>query len=212
MNLTWEVREGLVKHHTSYDHPGRRKGFAAQILLARSAGRQLADEITYYSHDLDDGLDSGLLSEKQLNRDVRIWRQAARTVEKEYGELPDECRRYFIIRCIIDMQVRDVVETTERQILKAGVRPARTTCGGNRDALVQYSPARRELNLELRRYLYKNLYYNPGGARAQPARRADAGGFVPAFSEASRTRSASRPANAPAKSAGIAPSAIISPA
>ena len=48
--------------------------------------------------------------EKQLKRDVRLWRQATRTVESEYGELPDECRRYFIIRCIIDLQVKDVVD------------------------------------------------------------------------------------------------------
>jgi len=66
----------------------------------------LADEITYYSHDLDDGLDSALLSEKQLNGQVRLWRQAARMVEREYGRLPDECRRSFIIRCILNLQVR----------------------------------------------------------------------------------------------------------
>jgi dGTPase len=101
-----------------------------------------------------------LLSEKLLNRDVRIWRQAARTVEKEYGKLPDECRRYFIIRCIIDMQVRDVVETTEARILQAGVTSA-DDVRLQAKPLVQYSPVRRELNLELRDYLYKNLYYNP---------------------------------------------------
>ena len=44
-----------------------------------------------------------------LKRDVRVWRQATRAVEREYGCLPDECRRYFIIRCIIDLQVKDVV-------------------------------------------------------------------------------------------------------
>ena len=42
-------------------------------------------------------------------------------MEREYGRLPDECRRYFIIRCIIDLQVRDVVTTTEKLIRQAGV-------------------------------------------------------------------------------------------
>jgi len=120
----------------------------------------VADEISYYSHDLDDGLDSGLLSEKQLNRDVRIWQQASRTVSREYGRLPDECRRYFIIRCIIDLQVRDVVETTEKRISAANVTSA-DDVRRHPVSLVQYSPARRALNIELRRYLYKNLYYNP---------------------------------------------------
>ncbi len=160
LNLSWEVREGLIKHYTSYDHPSKRKGFDAKSSSLEAQVANLSDEITYYSHDLDDGLDSGLLSEKELSRKVRIWRQASRTVVKEYGALPDECRRYFIIRCIIDMQVRDVVETTERRILVAGVQSADDVRLQSR-SLVQYSPARRDLNLELRDYLYQNLYYNP---------------------------------------------------
>jgi dGTPase len=169
LNLTWEVREGLVKHYTAYDHPGRRKGFAAKNSSLEAQIANLADEITYYSHDLDDGLDSGLLSEANLRRDVRLWKQAALVVKKEYGSLPDESRRYFIIRTLIDLQIHDVVETSERLICAAGVQSAddvRRFPG----ALVQYSPERRELNLELRDYLYNNLYYNP--VLHQPNRRA----------------------------------------
>src|SRR5258706_208867 len=160
LNLTWEVREGLAKHHTSYDHPGQRKGFEAKSSSLEAQVANLADEVTYYSHDLDDGLDSGLLSEKKLNREVRIWRQAARTVEDEYGQLPDECRWYFIIRCITDLQVKDVVTTTEALVKAAGVTSA-DEVRLQPKSLVQYSPERRKLNLELRAFLYKNLYYNP---------------------------------------------------
>jgi len=160
LNLSWEVREGLVKHYTAYDHPSKRKDFDAKSSSLEAQVANLADEITYYSHDLDDGLDSGLLSEKQLCKDVRIWNQATRTVVKEYGALPDECRRYFIIRCIIDMQVKDVVETTEKHILRTGVQSADDVRLQSKP-LVQYSPVRRELNLELRKYLYDNLYFNP---------------------------------------------------
>src|SRR5438093_8811992 len=98
LNLTWEVREGLAKHETIYDHPGNRRGFEARSASLEAQVANLADEITYYSHDLDDGLDSELLSEKQLKANVRIWSQAARRVKNEHGNLPDECRRYFIIR------------------------------------------------------------------------------------------------------------------
>ena len=160
LNLTWEVREGLAKHETSYDHPGNRHGFEAKSASLEAQVANLSDEITYYSHDLDDGLDSGLLSEKQLGRHVRIWRHSARTVEEQYGELPEECRRYFIIRCIIDGQVRDVVATTEQRIMGSRVGSADDV---RRQAkpLVRYSSKRRELNGELRGYLYQNLYYNP---------------------------------------------------
>ncbi len=160
LNLSWEVREGLVKHHTAWDHPGRRKGFAAKNSSLEAQVANLADEITYYSHDLDDGLDSGLLSEKKLCREVRIWAQAARPVKKEHGNLPDECRRYYIIRTIIDQQIRDVVENSERLIEAAGVYSA-DDVRLRPKKLVQYSPERRALNRELRRYLYRNLYYNP---------------------------------------------------
>src|SRR5229473_2128625 len=98
LNLTWEVREGLVKHYTAYDHPSKRRGFEAKSSSLEAQIANLADEITYYSHDLDDGLDSGLLSEDKLRKDVRLWRDARRTVERQCGKLPDECRRYFIIR------------------------------------------------------------------------------------------------------------------
>src|SRR6201996_9132195 len=154
LNLTWEAREGLIKHYTSYDHPSKRKGFDAKSSSLEAQVANLADELTYYSHDLDDGLDSGLLSEKQLRSKVRIWREATRTVTKAYGDLPDECRRYFIIRCIIDMQVKDVVETTERLIAKSGVKSADDVRKLSHP-LVQYSPERRDLNLELRKYLYQ---------------------------------------------------------
>ena len=160
LNLTWEVREGLVKHYTAYDHPSKQRGFDARSSSLEAQVANLADEITYYSHDLDDGLDSGLLSEKQLEQEVRIWREAARTVARDHRRLPEETRRYFIIRCIIDLQVKDVVTTTESLIRKTGV------CSANEvrlqpKPLVRYSRERRALNLELRRFLYKNLYYNP---------------------------------------------------
>jgi len=160
LNLSWEVREGLAKHQTAYDHPDKRKGFTAKNSSLEAQIANLADEITYYSHDLDDGLDSGLLSETHLAKNVRVWAQAARTVKKEHGQLPDECRRYFTIRTIIDLQIRDVVENSERIIQKAAVQSADDVRRFAKP-LIQYSPERRKLNLELRNYLYKNLYYNP---------------------------------------------------
>ncbi|MEO8429835.1 MAG: deoxyguanosinetriphosphate triphosphohydrolase [Verrucomicrobiota bacterium] len=160
LNLTWEVREGLLKHHTSYDHPKRREGLNAKSSSLEAQVANLADEITYYSHDLDDGLDSALLSENDLNREIRIWRLAARQVKAEFGDLPDECRRYFIIRCIIDGQVKDVVHTTEKRICLAGVESA-DDVRRQPKPLAQYSRERRAMNSELRKYLYANLYFNP---------------------------------------------------
>ena len=160
LNLSWEVREGLAKHFTSYDQPEKRKDFKARSPSLEAQVANLADEITYYSHDLDDGLSARLLSENRLHRDVEVWRQAALRVKKEFGSLPDESRRYYIIRCIIDDQVKDVVETSEKAIKAADVQTADEVRLQPRP-LIRYSPKRRVLNLELRKYLYRNLYYNP---------------------------------------------------
>lgn len=160
LNLTWEVCEGLAKHETAYDRPGKRAEFEAKSPSLEAQVANLADEITYYSHDLDDGLDSGLLSESQLRKNVALWRYAAKQVEKEYGSPHAESRRYFIIRCIIDLQVKDVVTSTEKRIKRTRVGSANDVRRQPR-ALVQYSPVRRRQNVELRKYLYNNLYFNP---------------------------------------------------
>ena len=150
LNLSWEVREGLMKH----------EGLKSKCSSLEAQVANLADEIAYYSHDLDDGLDSGLLSEKNLRRDVALWSRADKQIRREQGAQPDECRRYFIIRCLIDSAVKDVVETTEAAIAKTGVKTADDARAQPRP-LVQYSAERRKLNVELRKYLYQNLYYNP---------------------------------------------------
>ena len=159
LNLSWEVLEGLAKHQTAFDRPGVKKGFIANNPSLEAQIANLADEITYYSHDLDDGLDSGLLSEKELCKHVRLWAHATQIVKKEFGTLADESRRYFTIRTIIDLQIADVLATSERLIASAKVESADEVRRFGKP-LIQYSPERRTLNRELRRYLYKNLYFN----------------------------------------------------
>lgn len=160
LNLSWEVREGLGKHLTSFDHPNldgiEDKG--SPSLEAQVAN--LADEITYYTHDVDDGLTARLFTEERLRKEVKIWAQAAQNVAAEFGDLPDESRRYFIIRCMIDLEVKDVVHRTEENLRAAKIETADQARAQGSD-LVQYSQTLAGLNTELRDYLYKHLYFNP---------------------------------------------------
>lgn len=160
LNLTWEVREGLYKHRAGDRELRRRLGFAPRQPSLEAQVADLADEIAYYSHDLDDGLEAGLLSEARLEREVRVWRQVARQVRREHGALPDECRRFFVVRCLIEDQVRDVVQQTLQRIEASGVDSA-DAVRRQRQRLVGYSQERRASNLELRAYLYQHLYYSP---------------------------------------------------
>ena len=160
LNLTWETREGLAKHYqfSGGTGSGSTQTFNRPSLEAQVAN--LADEIAYYSHDLDDGLDSGLIREPHLNGHVELWHLSSERVQRQYGDLKNESRRYFIIRCIIDDMVKDVVHTTERRIQDSGVNHVHDV-RNHAEKLVDYSTERKRWNAELREYLYRNLYYNP---------------------------------------------------
>jgi len=160
LNLTWETREGLAKHQTPFDQPGLPNGAPHNSPSLEAQVANLADELTYCSHDLDDGLEAGLLSEKKLIREVKLFSESARAVKQQHPALSDDTRRHFIIRCLIDRQVRDVVQTTEAAILASGVRTADDVRLQPRP-LVEHSPRRRQWNLELRKFLLRDLYSNP---------------------------------------------------
>jgi dGTPase len=154
LNLSWEVREGLLKHQRNSTFPeARNPSLEAQVA-------NLADEIAYYSHDLDDGLEADLLDERALTVEVRVWRLAHECVRATYGNLSDECRRYYTIRCIIDDEVRDVIFTSEMAIKNGAIHTA-DDARRHEARLIQYSAERRKLNLELRKYLYNQFYFHP---------------------------------------------------
>ena len=169
LNLSWEVREGLVKHFTGYDRPAGRAEFTSKSPSLEAQVANVADEIAYYSHDLDDGLEAGLLQEQSLARGSAIWAAAAKSVKRQCGAMPEETQRSFTIRCLIDQQVKDVVRTSEKRIRTAKVRTA-DEVRRHPESLIGYSSSRRDSNLELRAFLYRNLYLNPKVQR--PNRRA----------------------------------------
>ena len=158
LNLTFEVREGLQKHQAFYDPPaaGEEK-YGCPSLEAQIAN--LADEITYYSHDLDDAVDFEILSSAQLE-ETAVWRRSHESVTARYPEVREPELHKLIIGDIIDAQVRDVVTTSADAIAAAGVQSADEV---RRQSLplICYSEALLEANRELRRFLYKNVYYHP---------------------------------------------------
>jgi len=152
------VREGLRKHDESYDSPvaGEAK-YNRPSLEAQIA--DLADEITYYSHDLDDAIDFEILKTEQLE-DVAIWRRSHESVSARYPDVHEPELHKLIIGAIIDAQVRDVVTTSAAAIAKSGVRSA-DEVRRQEASLICYSDERKAANQELRRFLYKNVYYHP---------------------------------------------------
>jgi dGTPase len=148
LNLTYEVREGLQKHRKRETRPT----LEAQIA-------DIADEITYYSHDLDDAVDFEILSAEQLE-EVEVWRQSHANVLQRYPNAREPELHKLIIRDIIDEQVRDVVTCSASTVASAGVGSADEVRTQAR-SLIRYSEARARANHELRRFLYQNVYYHP---------------------------------------------------
>jgi len=158
LNLTFEVREGLRKHQAFYDPPTpEEEKYCCPSLEAQIAN--LADEITYYSHDLDDAVDFEILSAPQLEEDA-VWQRSHRAVLGRYPKAREPELHKFIIRDIIDVEVQDVVTTSALSIVDVGVQSA-DEVRKQQAPLIRYSDSLLEANRELRRFLYENVYYHP---------------------------------------------------
>src|SRR5436190_4747000 len=175
LNLTFEVREGLQKHRAFYDPPEvaavprlregngtlatflTLEGYRCPSLEAQIAN--LADEITYYSHDLDDAVDFEILSAAQLEENA-VWQLSHRAVIARYPGAREPELHKLIIRDIIDVQVRDVIMTSAQTIRAANPGSA-DEVRRQPGPLIRYSEELLEANGELRRFLYQNVYYHP---------------------------------------------------
>ena len=158
LNLTFEVREGLRKHERPYKFPTPGKEeYDCPSLEAQVA--DLADEITYYSHDLDDALDFEVLAPAQLEEN-EVWRIGHHAVLRRYTGVREPELHKLIIREIIDHEVHDLVASSAEAIAKSGVQGAddvrRKTA-----PLIRYSDKLAEANRALRKFLYQNVYYHP---------------------------------------------------
>jgi dGTPase len=112
LNLTYEVREGIVKHSTSYDRPrsGAFNPDEAPLLEAQIV--DFADEIAYNTHDIDDGLQSGLLTPEDLEG-VDLWERNFREVCRAYPNSPFSIQRYQTVRRVMNHLVTDLVASVQ---------------------------------------------------------------------------------------------------
>jgi dGTPase len=120
LNLTWELREGMVKHETEYDiadaadyEPEKRGHLEAQIA-------NVADELAYTAHDLDDGLRSGLVRPEQLEG-LELWSRLTDLTGWRGGTL-DDPTRHHIIRELIGLEVTNLIQVAEAEISGADVQ------------------------------------------------------------------------------------------
>ncbi len=171
LNLTWEVREGFLKHSTRYDNgyknltPQGSKKYGRLILDEFCNQEQptleaqvvnIADEIAYDSHDLDDGITSGLIAISSL-RKLELWKEAEKRVKKHYSSMSTKLRKHQIIRFLIDMDVKDLIRNSLKNLEPIhSVEDVRMAT----KRLIDFSPAMQRRRKPLRDFLYQNLYHH----------------------------------------------------
>jgi dGTPase len=159
LNLSWEAREGIIKHSSDYDlpngsgyeeyQPDLRPTLEAQII-------DLADEIAYNNHDIDDGLKARYLKPEDLIK-VDLWADTYARVKEKYPSLPEDRQILQTISHLIGHLIMDLVDQTGVNILEAGIS-TQEVVRTHPVNLVKFSSETAERNRELKRFLYKNLY------------------------------------------------------
>lgn len=157
LNLTWETREGIVKHTTQYDKakippeldPDLMPTLEAQIV-------DIADEIAYDNHDLDDGLASGLIREKMLDS-IPLWQKTKNEIEREHPGIDNPVKRYQIIRKLISLLVDDAYRETLKKLNTRNIKTQEDVRNSN-TRLVDFSDNLKDERAPLRKFLQKELY------------------------------------------------------
>jgi len=155
LNLTWEVREGIVKHESEYDtsdasdyNPDLRGNLEAQICNA-------ADELAYTAHDLDDGLRSGMITPAMLEG-ITLWEILVESVGWRSTPL-DDLARHRLIRRLIGLEVSDLVEATDQRLRESGVHSPEELQRLPYN-VIGYSEDMVRRNRQVKDFLYANMY------------------------------------------------------
>ena len=155
LNLSWEAREGIVKHETEYDisdasdfNPELRGHLEAQIA-------NVADEIAYTAHDLDDGLRSGMITPLMLSG-ITLWEILVESVGWN-GDHLDELNRHRLIRRLIGMTVTDLISATSQRLQDNRVNSVEDVQRLDFN-IIGLSEDMHRRNRQLKDFLYNNLY------------------------------------------------------
>jgi len=159
LNLTWEVREGIIKHTTIYDTPeidsfdlNKNASLETQVVNA-------SDEIAYNNHDLDDGITSGLISMEEIDK-IELWKSAYMKVERRYPELNKKIKKSLIIRELINMYVSDLLNETEKNLKRYKIKSPEDARNIDQK-IVSNSASFNRKKEQISNFLFDNLYNHP---------------------------------------------------
>lgn len=157
LNLSWEVREGIAKHSSAFDHKAQIKEFNPhEMPTLETQVVDIADEIAYDNHDLDDGITSGLIKEDDL-KELDLWNVVYKKILAKYDKIDEEKRKFQIINSLIDTQVSDLIRETENMLKKLNIRSVQQIRKMDKK-IVCFSKNMLKLRNPLRHFLMNKLY------------------------------------------------------
>jgi dGTPase len=159
LNLTFEVKEGIVKHETIFDLPSQVKEFSnSKQPTLEAQVVDIADELAYYNHDLDDGLTADLLKEEDLEK-VPLWKEAYNKIKKDYTKDDKDMLKYHLIRELINQQVDDLLKESFKNIVRLNLKSS-DEVRKLKKRIISFSSKMYKKRKKVRDFLIDNLYQN----------------------------------------------------
>jgi dGTPase len=163
LNLTFELREGIIKHSRDYsasEYPELAEYLLDQRPPLEAQLIDLVDEIAYNTADLDDGYEAHLVKLDQLREEVPIFGAAYREIDRRYPDGKEKLKFNEALKQVLDRLATDLIQNTQQQIEKANIASVEDV---RRQAkrLVAFSPEIAQQNGALKRFLFARLYSDP---------------------------------------------------
>lgn len=160
LNLSFEIREGIVKHSAHWKKENVPPEFFPNLQPCLEAQMiDFVDEIAYNNHDVDDGLSSHMFSFDELSK-VTIWSESVERVRKKFPKEPIEALKRLVISTMITTLVDDLVQTTLKNIESKKIKTMEEICNAGY-SLASYSDPIQKKSLELKSFLRSHLYDHP---------------------------------------------------
>lgn len=158
LNLSWEIRESIVKHgkHDMGGIPAEFHPTWFPLLEAQLA--DIADSLAYDSHDIDDGLRSGILTFEGM-REIALWREAEKELVGSHTEIDPKVFTARMVSYLIDQQVRDLLETTHLRLEEESIDSVEAV-RSHEGVLVGFSDEMAKKTAELESFLSERLYHH----------------------------------------------------
>src|SRR3954469_13275694 len=162
LNLTFEVREGIIKPSRDYaadEHPELAEYLLDQRPPLEAQLIDLTDEIAYNSADLDDGYEAHLLSLDEIRAGIPVFEHFFREVDKLYPDVIEKLKFNETIKRILDLMVSDLIVHTSERVKIAAVHSA-DEVRRYPERLAAFSPAVEAQRTQSKNFLYENLYFS----------------------------------------------------